>query len=64
MLQNQADAHCFVLKTEEQAAQKIIKVKEIQAKNEAEAREVLRVPEKARIREIKTKAEKKRVRRE
>jgi hypothetical protein len=64
MLQNQTNAQRLAFETEERAAQETIKLKKIQAKNETEARELLRLREETRIREMKAKVEKERVRRE
>lgn len=64
MIQDQEEAHLVALKAEKRARQEAAKLKEIQAKNEAEALKLQRLREQARIREMEAKAERERIRRE
>lgn len=60
----QQEAHRLAKEAAEKAKEETARLQEIQAKNEAEARELLRLREEARIREMKAKAERERVRME
>lgn len=64
MIQDQERRHRLALEAEARAAQEAAKFREIQAKNEAEARELSRLREEARIRELEAKAERERIRQE
>lgn len=64
MIQDQERQHRLALEAEARAAQEAAKFREIQAKNEAEARELSRLREEARIRELEAKAEQERIRQE
>lgn len=63
-IQEQEEAHHLTKEEEEKARKKAAKLQEIQAKNEAEALELLRLREEARIREMEAKAERERTRKE
>lgn len=63
-IQEQEQAHLLALEAEKRAEEEAAKLREIQAKNEAEALELLRLREQARIREMEAKAERERIRRE
>ncbi len=63
-IQEQEEAHRLAREAEEKAKKEAAKLREIQAKNEAEALQLLRIREEARIREMEAKAERDRIRRE
>ena len=63
-IQEQEEAHLLAEEAEKEAEKEAAKLREIQAKNEAEALELLRIREEARIREMEAKAERERIRRE
>lgn len=63
-IQEQEDAHLLALEAEKKAEKEAAELREIQAKNEAEALELLRLREEARIREMEAKAEGERIHRE
>lgn len=63
-IQEQEDAHLLALEAEKKAAEEAAELREIQAKNEAEALNLLRLHEEARIREMEAKAERERIHRE
>jgi hypothetical protein len=64
MIRDQEDAIRVSEETERQLAAEAAALREIQAKNEAEALELLRQREKARIKELEAKAESKRIQKE
>lgn len=63
-IKEQEDAHLLALEAEKKAEKEAAELRETQAKNEAEAHELLRLREEARIREMEAKAERERIRRE
>lgn len=63
-IQEQEEAHLLAEEAEKEAEKEAAKLREIQAKNEADALELLRIREQARIREMEAKAERERVHRE
>jgi hypothetical protein len=63
-IQEQEEAHRLAEEAEREAEKKAAKLREIQAKNEAEALELLRIREEARIQEMEAKAERERIYRE
>ena len=64
LIQDQVAAHQLALKAEKLAVEKAAKLREIEARNEAEAQELSRKREEARIREMEAKAERERIHRE
>jgi hypothetical protein len=63
-IQEQEEAQRLAEEAEKGAEKEAAELREIQAKNEAEALELLRLREEARIREMKAKAERERIQRE
>ena len=63
-IQEQEEAHFLAEKAEKEAEKEAAQLREIQAKNEAEALELLRIREEARIREMEAKAERERIHKE
>lgn len=63
-IQEQEEAHLLAESAEREAEEKAAELREIQAKNEAEALELLRLREEARIRVMEAKAERERIRAE
>lgn len=63
-IQEQEEAQRLAVEVEKEAEKAAAELREIQAKNEAEALELLRIREEARIREMKAKAERERIQRE
>lgn len=63
-IQEQEGDHLLAEEAEKEAEKEAAELREIQAKNEAEALELLRIREEARIREMKAKAERERIHRE
>lgn len=61
MIREQEEAHRLAVEAEERAAEEAAKIREIQAKNEAEARELARLRDEARARELAAKAERDRI---
>lgn len=63
-IQEQEEAHLLAEEAEKEAEKEAAELREIQAKNEAEALELLRLHEEARIREMEAKADRERINRE
>jgi hypothetical protein len=63
-IQEQEEAQRLAEEAEKEAEKAAAELREIQAKNEAEALELLRLREEARIREMEAKAERERIQRE
>lgn len=63
-IKEQEESHRLAKEAEEKAMEEVARLREIQAKNEAEGLELLRKREEARIREMKAKAERELIRRE
>lgn len=60
-IKEQEEAHRLAKEAEKKAKEEVARVREMKAKNEAEALELLRKREEARIREMKAKAERERI---
>ena len=63
-IQEQEEAHLLAKEAEKEAEKEAAALREIQAKNEAEALKLLRIREEAQVREMEAKAERERIHRE
>ncbi len=63
-IQEQEEAHLLAVEAEKEVEREAAALREVQAKSEAEALELLRIREEAQIREMKAKAERERIHRE